>query len=40
MRARAARADDAGEIREVGIHEKHGQLDGQWHDVVVVELLL
>ncbi len=27
-------------FREVGTHEKHGQLDGAWHDVVVVELLL
>jgi phosphinothricin acetyltransferase len=25
---------------EVGVHEKHGQLDGKWHDVVVVEILL
>ena len=27
-------------FREVGIHERHGQLDGTWHDVVVVDLLL
>ena len=24
-------------FREVGIHEKHGQLDGVWRDVVIVE---
>jgi L-amino acid N-acyltransferase YncA len=24
-------------VREVGVHEKHGQLDGVWRDVVVVE---
>jgi phosphinothricin acetyltransferase len=24
-------------FREVGIYEKHGQLDGQWRDVVIVE---
>jgi len=27
-------------FREVGIYEKHGQLDGVWHDVVIVERLL
>ncbi len=27
-------------FREVGVYEKHGQLDGVWHDVVIVELLL
>jgi L-amino acid N-acyltransferase YncA len=27
-------------FREVGIYEKHGQLDGVWRDVVVVERLL
>jgi L-amino acid N-acyltransferase YncA len=28
-------------FREVGVHERHGRtLDGRWHDVVVVELLL
>jgi L-amino acid N-acyltransferase YncA len=27
-------------FREVGIYEKHGQLDGLWHDVVIVERLL
>lgn len=26
--------------REVGVHRRHGQLDGQWKDVTVVELLL
>jgi L-amino acid N-acyltransferase YncA len=27
-------------FREVGVYEKHGQLDGIWHDVVIVEYLL
>lgn len=27
-------------FRVVGIYEKHGQLDGQWRDCVIVELLL
>ena len=27
-------------FREVGIYEKHGQLDGIWYDVVIVEYLL
>jgi L-amino acid N-acyltransferase YncA len=27
-------------FREVGIHLRHGRLDGRWRDVVVVELLL
>jgi L-amino acid N-acyltransferase YncA len=27
-------------FREVGIYEKHGKLDGQWLDVVIVERLL
>ncbi|MCP5112630.1 MAG: N-acetyltransferase [bacterium] len=27
-------------FREVGIYEKHGQLDGEWKDVVIVERLL
>lgn len=27
-------------FREVGIYRNHGQLDGQWRDVVIVELLL
>jgi L-amino acid N-acyltransferase YncA len=26
--------------REVGVYAKHGQLDGVWRDVVIVELLL
>jgi L-amino acid N-acyltransferase YncA len=26
-------------FREVGVYEKHGQLDGVWRDVVVVEYL-
>ncbi len=27
-------------FREVGVYEKHGQLDGFWKDVVIVEYLL
>jgi L-amino acid N-acyltransferase YncA len=27
-------------FREVGVYEKHGQLDGCWRDVVIVERLL
>jgi len=27
-------------FREVGVHEKHGRLDGVWRDVVVVERLI
>jgi phosphinothricin acetyltransferase len=27
-------------FREVGVYEKHGCLDGQWHDVVIVERLI
>ncbi len=27
-------------FHEVGVYEKHGQLDGVWHDVVIVELLI
>jgi L-amino acid N-acyltransferase YncA len=27
-------------FRQVGVYEKHGQLDGVWRDVVIVELLL
>jgi phosphinothricin acetyltransferase len=27
-------------FREVGVYEKHGQLDGQWIDVVIVERLI
>jgi L-amino acid N-acyltransferase YncA len=26
--------------REVGVHERHGALDGEWKDVLVVEKLL
>jgi L-amino acid N-acyltransferase YncA len=26
--------------REVGVHIRHGRLDGEWHDVLVVEKLL
>jgi phosphinothricin acetyltransferase len=26
--------------RRVGVHRRHGRLDGEWHDVLVVELLL
>lgn len=28
------------EFREVGVYERHGQLDGVWRDVVIVERLL
>ena len=27
-------------FREVGSYEKHGQLDGVWRDVVIIERLL
>jgi L-amino acid N-acyltransferase YncA len=27
-------------FREVGVYERHGQLDGEWHDVVIVERLI
>ncbi len=27
-------------FREVGIYERHGRLDGQWRDCVIVERLL
>jgi phosphinothricin acetyltransferase len=27
-------------FREVGVHRRHGRLDGEWRDVVVVEKLL
>jgi len=27
-------------FREVGVYERHGQLDGEWRDVVIVERLL
>ena len=35
-RALAARCG----FREVGVHVRHGRLDGAWKDVVVVERLL
>ena len=27
-------------FREVGVYERHAQLDGAWRDVVIVEKLL
>jgi L-amino acid N-acyltransferase YncA len=27
-------------FREVGVYERHGQLDGRWRDVVIIERLL
>ena len=27
-------------FREVGVYEKHAQLDGRWLDVVIVERLI
>jgi L-amino acid N-acyltransferase YncA len=27
-------------FREVGIYRRHGKLDGEWRDCVIVELLL
>jgi L-amino acid N-acyltransferase YncA len=27
-------------FRDVGVHRRHGRLDGEWRDVLVVELLL
>lgn len=27
-------------FREVGVHEKHGKLDGHWRDVIAVERLI
>ncbi len=27
-------------VREVGVYEKHGQLDGVWKDVIIVEKLI
>ena len=27
-------------FREVGTHLRHGQINGMWHDVIVIELLL
>jgi phosphinothricin acetyltransferase len=26
--------------KEVGVHEKHGKLGGEWHDLVLVEFLI
>jgi len=26
--------------KEVGMHEKHGKLGGEWHDLVLVEFLI
>ncbi|MDE3156952.1 MAG: N-acetyltransferase [Acidobacteriota bacterium] len=31
---------EASGFREVGVYERHGQLDGVWRDVVIVERLL
>jgi L-amino acid N-acyltransferase YncA len=31
---------EAAGFREVGIYHRHGQLDGEWRDVVIVEKLL
>jgi phosphinothricin acetyltransferase len=27
-------------FEEIGLHRRHGQLDGRWRDCVIVELLL
>lgn len=27
-------------FREVGVHQRHGKLDGEWRDIVTVEVLL
>jgi phosphinothricin acetyltransferase len=27
-------------FRDVGLHHRHGRLDGEWRDVLVVERLL
>ena len=27
-------------LRDVGVHHRHGRLDGEWRDVLVVERLL
>jgi RimJ/RimL family protein N-acetyltransferase len=27
-------------VAEIGIHRRHGKLDGEWRDCVVVELLM
>jgi phosphinothricin acetyltransferase len=37
--ASAALAKRAG-FREVGVHERHGRLDGEWKDLLIVERLL
>jgi L-amino acid N-acyltransferase YncA len=31
---------EASGYAEVGVHRRHGRLDGEWRDVVIVELLL
>jgi L-amino acid N-acyltransferase YncA len=31
---------EASGYTEVGVHRRHGRLDGEWRDVVIVELLL
>lgn len=31
---------DAGGFREVGVHRRHGRLDGEWRDVVLLERLI
>jgi len=33
-------SEDCMGFREVGIYEKHAQLDGVWRDVVIVERLI
>jgi L-amino acid N-acyltransferase YncA len=38
--APSRRLVDRSGFREVGIHLRHGQIDGDWCDVLVVELLL
>ena len=37
---RAGHINGVDTVREVGIYEKHGKLDGQWLDVVIVERLI
>jgi phosphinothricin acetyltransferase len=27
-------------FKEIGLHEKHGKLDGAWRDTVIIELLI
>ena len=27
-------------IAEIGVHRRHGKLDGEWRDCVIVELLI